>query len=86
MPLPLSVVYNIKSRKSGGNLTQLFTDHIKILQMCESCTKLVKLVDFIINDSSLRSSYCEPGYTSNRISDKCKDKMLSFTLVQNPSR
>ena len=74
MPLPVSVVYSTtKSGKSGEDLTKLFTDHIKILQKCETCTKLVKCDDLIINDSSLCSLYCEPCFTSNRICDKCKE-------------
>ena len=73
MSLPVSVVYSIKSAKSGGNLTKLFTDYIKILQMCETCTKLAKSDDLIINDSSFCCSYCEPCFASNRIYDKCKE-------------
>ena len=73
MSLPVSVVYSIKSGKSGENLTKLFTDHVNILQMCETCTKLVKCDNLIINDSSLCSSNCEPCFTSNRICDKCKE-------------
>ena len=74
MPLAVSVVYSTtKSGKSGEDLTKLFTDRIKILQKCETCTKLVKCDDVIINDSSLCSPYCEPCFTSNRICDKCKE-------------
>ena len=73
MLLAVSVVYSTKSGKSGENLTKLFTNHIKVLQVCGTCTKLVKLGDLIINDSSLCSSYCEPRFTSNRICDKCKE-------------
>ena len=74
MPLPVSVVYSTtKSGKSGEDLTKLFTDRIKILQKCETCTKLVKCDDLIINDSSLCSPYCEPCFTSNRICDRCKE-------------
>ena len=73
MSLPVSVVYSTKSGKSGENLTKLFTDRIKILQMCETCTKLAKFDDLMINNSSLYSSYCEPCFTSNRICNKCKE-------------
>ena len=73
MSLPVSIVYSTKSGKSGENLTKLFSDHIKILQMCETCTKLVKCDDLIINGSSLCSSYCEPCFTSNGICNKCKE-------------
>ena len=73
MSLPVSVVYSTKSGKSGENLTKLFTDRIKILQMCETCTKLAKFDDLMINNSSLYSSYCEPCFTSNRICSKCKE-------------
>ena len=73
MSLPVSVVYSTKSGKSGENLTKLFTDRIKILQMCETCTKLAKFDDLMINNSSLYTSYCEPCFTSNRICNKCKE-------------
>lgn len=73
MSLPVAVVYSTKSGKTGENLTKLFTDHIKILQMCESCTKLTKCDDLIINDSSLCQSYCECCYTSAKICEKCKE-------------
>ena len=56
MRLPVSVVYSTKSGKSRENLTKLFTDHIKTLPMCETCTKVVKCDNLIINDSSLCSS------------------------------
>ena len=73
LSLPVSVVYSTKSGKSEENLTKLFTDHIKILQMCKRCTNLAKCDDLIISDSSLCSSYYEPCFTSNRICDKCKE-------------
>ena len=69
IPFPVSVVYSTKSAKSGRNLTKLFTDHIRILQMCETCTKLAKSDDLTINDSSFYCSYCE----QYRICDKCKE-------------
>ena len=50
MPLPVFVVYSTKSGKSGENLTKVFTDHTKILQMCETCTKLVKCDNLKLND------------------------------------
>ena len=34
--LPVSVAYSTKSGKSEGNLTKMFTNHIKILQMCKT--------------------------------------------------
>ena len=88
MSLPVSVVYSTKSGKKGENLTKLFSDHMKILQMCETCTKLVKCDDLIINDSSLCSSYCEPCFTSNGICKKLVILMfiLSFALVHNVPR
>ena len=70
--LPVSVVYSTKSGKTGENLTNLFTDHIKILQMCELCTKLTKCEELIIKDSSLCQSYCEPCYISKTICENCK--------------
>ena len=41
--------------------------------MSETCTKLAKCGDLIMNDSSLCSSYCEPCFTSSRICNKCKE-------------
>ena len=46
---------------------------MKISQMCETCTNLVKCDDLIMNDSTLCSSYCESCFTSNRICKKCKE-------------
>ena len=71
--LLVSFVYSAKSGTNGVNLTKLFTEHLKISQMYETCTKLAKCDDLIMNDSSLCSSYCEPCFTSNRICDKCKE-------------
>ena len=41
--------------------------------MCETCTKLAKFDDLLMNDSLLCSSYCESCFTSNRICEKCKE-------------
>ena len=83
--LRLPVVYSIKSAERRE---KLFTHHIKILQMCETCLNLPKFDDVIINDSSLRSWYCKPCLTSNGICDKCKEILvfiLPFVFLQNVS-
>ena len=71
MSLSESAVYSTKSW-SEENLTNLFTDFIKILQMCETCTKLEKCDDFM-SDSSLCISCCEPCFIFNGIWDKCRE-------------
>lgn len=71
MSLSESVVNSAKSW-SEENLTNLFTDFWKILQMSEACTKLEKCDD-LMSDSSLCILCCEPWFIFNRIWGKCRE-------------
>ena len=54
MSLPVTVDYFPKSRRKGNVLTEVFMQHLRILQMCLPCTMKAKPVRLIISDYSNR--------------------------------
>ena len=65
--LPVSVDYTTKAEKSGKNTEEMFTMHLKTLQMCKSCTEETKASDLIIEPNSICESYCKNRYKNQEL-------------------
>ena len=39
---PVAIIYSTKTSKKGDDMKSFLTEHIKILQVCESCQKYAK--------------------------------------------
>ena len=72
MSLPVTVDYFPKSGKTGDALTELFMEHLRILQMCQSCTMKAKSDRPIISDYSNCVSFCQTCFNSNETCFECK--------------
>ena len=72
MPLPITVDYFSKSGKTGDALTELFMQHLRILQMCQLCTIKAKSDRLTISDYSNCVSFCQTCCNSNEICFECK--------------
>ena len=72
MPLPITVDYFPKSGKTGDTLTELFMQHLRILQMCQLYTIKAKSDRLIISDYSNCVSFCQTCCNSNEICFECK--------------
>ena len=72
MTLPVTMDYFLKSGKTGDALTELFMQHLRILQMCQSCTMKAKSDWVIISDYSNYVSFCQTCFNSNEICFECK--------------
>ena len=72
MSLPVTVDYFPKSGKTGDTLTELFMEHLRILQMCQSCTMKAKSDRPIISDYSNCVSFCQTCFNSNETCFECK--------------
>ena len=71
MPLPITVDYFPKSGKTGDTLTELFMQHLRILQMCQLYTIKAKSDRLIISDYSNCVSFCQTCCNSNEICFEC---------------
>lgn len=72
--LPVLVEYVPKAGKTGVNLTQQITKHVKVLQMCEACTGKTKANDLILDDSSGCNSFCKDCYDAGSLCSNCMDE------------
>ena len=84
MSLSVTVDYFPKSGKTGDALTELFMQHLRILQMYQSCTMRAKSDRLIISDYSNCVSFCQNCFNSNKICFECK--ALGHVSVYPPSR
>ena len=72
MSLPVTVDYFPKSGKTGDARTELFMEHLRVLQMCQSCTMKAKSDRPIISDYSNCVSFCQTCFNSNETCFECK--------------
>ena len=76
MFLPVTVDYFPKSRRKGNALTEVFMQHLRILQMCLSRTMKAKPHRLIISDCSNRVLFfvflffCQDCFSSNEVSSE----------------
>lgn len=71
--LPVAVDYTTQSGKTGQAMADLFREHIKTLQSCESCQRRAPHKRHIISSHETNcNSFCEDCYESKRVCDECK--------------
>ena len=76
MSLPVTVDYFPKSRRKGNALTEVFMQHLRILQMCLPRTMKAKPDRLIISDYSNRVLFfvflffCQDCFSSNEVSSE----------------
>ena len=68
---PISVHYTTKAEKNGENMEEMFTKHVKTLQMCKSCTEETKANDLIIEANPICESYCKNCYKNKELCAPC---------------
>ena len=77
--LPVSVDYTPKAEKTGKNMVEMFTKHVKTLQMCKSCTEETKASDLIIESNRICESYCKNCYKNKELCAPCiEDGQISI--------
>lgn len=71
--LPVAVQYVGKSGKTGKNMEDLFTNQVKLLQICQNCLKRCKTNDLIIDKDQheLCASKCERCYDLEAVCESC---------------
>ena len=71
--LPVAVNYTPQAGKSGPYMAKLFQEHIKTVQVCESCQKRTPSRPHITSfHESMCCSFCEECYESENVCDHCK--------------
>ena len=79
--LPVSVDYTPKAEETRENMEEMFTNHVKTLQMCKSCTEETKAIDLIIEANLVCESYCENYYKNKELCAPCiEDGQISIFL------
>ena len=68
---PISEHYTTKAEKNGENMEEMFTKHVKTLQMCKSCTEETKANDLIIEANPICESYCKNCYKNKELCAPC---------------
>ena len=68
-----SVDYTTKAEKTGENMEEMFTKHVKTLQMCKSCTEETKASDLIIEANPICESYCKNCYKNKELCPPCTE-------------
>ena len=77
--LPVSVDCTTKAEKTGENMEEMFTEHVKTLQMCKSCTEETKASDLIIEANPICESYCKNCYKNKELCSPCiEDGQISI--------
>ena len=77
--LPVSVDCTTKAEKTGENMEEMFTEHVKTLQMCKSCTEETKASDLIIEANPICESYCKNCYKNKELYAPCiEDRQISI--------
>ena len=77
--LPVSVDYATKAEKTRENMEEMFTKHVKTLQMCKSCTEETKASDLIIEANPICESYCKNCYKNKELCAPCiEDGQISI--------
>ena len=71
--LPVAVDYCTQSGKTGQAMADLFREHIKTLQTCESCQRQAPHRRHIISSDTVNcNSFCEECFVSKSVCDACK--------------
>ena len=71
--LPAAVDYCTQSGKTGQAMADLFREHIKTLQTCESCQRQAPHRRHIISSHTMNcNSFCEECFVSKSVCDACK--------------
>ena len=77
--LPVSVHYTAKAEKTGENMEEMFTKHVKTLQMCKSSTEEAEASNLIIEASPVCESYCKSCYKNKELYAPCnEDEQISI--------
>ena len=77
--VPVPVDYTTKAEKTGENMEEMFTKHVKTLQMCKSCTEETKASDLIIEANPICESYCKNCYKNKELCSPCiEDGQISI--------
>ena len=59
-------------------MEEMFTKHVKTLQMCKSCTEETKASDLIIEANPICESYCKNCYKNKELYAPCiEDRQIS---------
>ena len=71
--LPVAVDYTTQRGKMGEAMAELFENHIRTLQACESCQKQAPDQHHILKYEQIHcSSYCKVCYQSKVVCEQCK--------------
>ena len=62
-----SVDYTTKAEKTAENMEEMFTKHVKTLQMCKSCTEETKASGLIIEANPICESYWKNCYKNKEL-------------------
>ena len=65
--VPVPVDYTTKAEKTGENMEEMFTMHVKTLQMCKSCTEETKASGLIIEANPICESYWKNCYKNKEL-------------------
>ena len=77
--LPVLVDYTTKADKTRENMKEMFTKHVKTLQMCKSCTEETKANDLIIEANPICESCCRNCYKNKELCSPCiEDGQISI--------
>ena len=74
--LPVAVMYATKAGKSGSEMKKLFTEQIKVLQLCENCQRRSKGNKLTIpfDQVDLCKSDCNDCLNMKKVCDPCTEK------------
>ena len=71
--LPVAVDYATQSGKTGQTMSSLFEEHIKALQVCQSCQEKSTDRRHIISPDQMNcTSFCDTCYNSKTVCAECK--------------
>ena len=65
-------------------MEEIFTKHVKTLQMCKSCTEETKASDLIIEANPICESYCKNCYKNKELCAPCVEdrQLIIFSSVR----
>ncbi len=74
--LPVAVKYSVKDGKCGKNMKELFTNQIKLLQMCLSCLNRSKVHELVVenNEHEMCQSECKKCFENKEVCVECSSK------------
>ena len=79
--LPCAVDYVNKEGKSGEEMKNLFFNHCKVLQVCQSCQKVSPTTENVIGEEAVHlcNSTCEACSEEEKVCNKCRaDEQVSY--------